>query len=324
MNLYNCGNVNKNSAEKAKEFRLKSIFILVIAISFFLMPALAENISSSVDISIDVGSKTIVVVDPDILEWTGAQAVDPGSEGISKAIQIENMGSTNISHIWANTTYESSSPFGSGDASKYDAGNFVALSRTNGTSDYYHMVNRVEYNETHQDIYLTLPTGWIGYGRFRDGSNEYFWVIKNNSANCTDGTFYIGKTHHNSSQTGTVAFSGCDATLNNSAGAGPCRSGTLTVDSTGNWGYGFVFVGNNSNYHNYTVAVHADCNKTMFSYWNKDAPGAEAAGSYTEYLSTSTLYPGSALIVYAKVKVAYGTAAGSITQGSLTIIAESV
>ncbi|MBN2095766.1 MAG: hypothetical protein JW727_07000 [Candidatus Aenigmarchaeota archaeon] len=301
-----------------------SLLLIASAASLLAIPAIAaENVSDTINITVQVGSKTIVVIDPDTLSWTGAQAVDPGREGVSKEIQIENMGSTNITHLWANTTYETAPPFGTGVAANYNAGNFVALSKTNGTSDYYYFVNRVEYNETHPDIYLTLPASWEGYGRFRDGGKEYFWAVVPNT-NCTDGTFYIGKEPHNETQSGTVDISACDATLNDSSGGQACRSGTLTPNAEGTWGYALqVYVGSNAEYHNYSVSVNADCNTTMFSHWNKDAPGGTAAGSHIDYLSSTTLYPGAAAIMYAKVKVAYGTAAGNIAQGQLTIIAES-
>jgi len=308
---------------------VKSILLFLhIIISLILVsyPALAgENTTSTINITIQVAQKTIVVVDPDSLSWVGSEAVEPGSEGVVKAIQIENMGSTNITYIWANTTYESSSPFGTGNASLYDAGNFVALSKTNGTGDYFFFVNRVEYNETHPDIYLTLPANTASYGRFRDGGNEYFWAVVPGT-NCTDGTFYIGKQPHTENSSGTTDLTNCDATLTDSAGTHDCRSGTLTTVSTGNyagnWGYADLFVGPNSNYHNYTVAVSADCSKVMFYHWNMDAPGAQSA-NHPEYLYQSTLYPGGAIIRYVKVKVAYGTAAGNIKKGYLTIIAQS-
>jgi hypothetical protein len=298
-------------------------FAAILSTTLTLPIAIADNATNTVNITIQVNQKTLVTVDPSTLTWTGGQAVDPGTEGISKTIQIENMGSTNISYIWANTTYEFSPPFGTGIATNYNAGNFVALSRTNGTSDYYYFVNRVDYNETHPDIYLTLPANWAGYGRFRDGANEYFWVIVRGASNCTDGTFYMGKTPHNTTQTGTVDFSACDATLNNSAGAQGCRSGSLTQNVAKDWGYGLIYVGPNAAYHNYTVAVNAACNMTIFNHWNKDMPGGTVNPSFTDYLSTSTLFPGGVVLMYAKVKVAFGTAAGSVTQGFLTIIAQS-
>ena len=307
---------------------VKNILLsLSIIISLMLMsyPALAaENTTSTINITIEVAQKTIVVVDPDSLSWTGSQAVEPGREGVVKAIQIENMGSTNITYIWANTTYESSSPFGTGNASLYDAGNFVAISKTNETGDYFFFVNRVDYNETHLDIYLTLPANTASYGRFRDGGSEYFWAIVPGT-NCTDGTFYIGKQPHTENSSGSTNLVTCDGNLT-ANGANPCRSGSLTAVSSGpyagNWGYADLFVGPNSNYHNYTVAVSADCSKVMFYHWNMDAPGAQSA-NHPEYLYQSTLYPGGAIIRYVKVKVAYGTAAGNIKKGYLTIIAQS-
>ena len=300
------------------------IYSLIITNS----PVFAVNATNTVNITVEVAQKTIVVVDPDILSWSGSEAVEPGREGVVKAIQIENMGSTNITYIWANTSYESSSPFGTGNASNYDAGNFVALSKTNETNDYFFFVNRVDYNETHQDIYLVLPSGTTSYGRFRDGGNEYFWAIVPGTNNCTDGTFYIGKEPHTENQSGSIDLTNCDSALSGSSalGGNTCRSGSLTPITTGKyagyWGYADLYVGPNTDYHNYTVAVHTDCNITMFYHWNMDAPGAQLA-NHPEYLYQSILYPGGAIIMYVKVKVPYGTAAGYVKQGYLTIIAQS-
>lgn len=312
---------------------MKYLFYLLLfaMCSLFLIgvPVIAaENASSTINITVQVGIKTIVVIDPDSLTWTGGEAVEPGSEGIVKAIQIENMGSTNISKLWANTSYEKSSPFGIGNASKYDAGNFIAISKTNGSSDYFFFVNRVDYNETHQNIYLILPAGTSGFGRFRDGGNEYFWAVTPNT-NCTDGNFSIGKVPHTENQSGTVDLTNCDNTLVNPTGGQSCRSGSLSAITSGayagNWGWADLYVGPNSDYNNYSVAVNADCNITMFYHWNMDAPGAtDGSNTHAEYLSESALYPGGAVIMYVKVKVPYGTAAGNVGKGFLTITAQSV
>ena len=98
----------------------------------------------------------------------------------------------------------------------------------------------------------------------------------------------------------------------------------MIVPLTYNWGWADLYVGPNSDYNNYSVAVNADCNTTMFYHWNMDAPGAtDATNNHAEYLYESTLYPGGAVIMYTKVKVAYGTAAGNVKKGYLTITAQS-
>jgi len=316
---------SNNTDSKNKTKIAKYCLILLAAMTLLTAgtPVMAaENSSSTINITVQVSEKTIIVVDPDSLTWTGTDSVDPGSEGIVKAIQIENMGSTNITHLWANTSYESTSPFGIGNASKYDAGNFVAISKANDTNFFF--VNRVDYNETHQDIYLTLPTNTVSYGRLRDAGNEYFWALESGGTNCTNGTFSIGVVPHTENQSGTTDLTECGHTLTSNIATG-CRSGSLTTVNSGNyagtWGYADLFIGPNLG-QNYTVAVNADCELTMFYHWNKDAPGADSA-NHPEYLSETTLYPGGAIIMYVKVKVPYGTAAGNVGEGFLTITAES-
>lgn len=315
---------NTNSESKTKIIKYCLILLAAITLLTAGTPVMAaENASSTINITVQVSAKTIVVVDPDSLTWINGESVDPGHEGVIKAIQIENMGSTNITYLWANTSYEDTSPFGTGNASGYDAGNFVAMSKANDTNFFF--VNRVDYNETHQDIYLNLPANTVSYGRFRDAGNEYFWALESGGVNCTNGIFSIGVVPHTENQSGTTDLTGCTHNLTDTANFG-CRSGDLTTVASGKyagtWGWADVNTNHENGYRNYTIAVHSNCNTTMFYHWNKDAPGADSA-SHPEYLSETILYPGGAVIMYVKVKVPYGTAAGNVGEGFLTITAQS-
>ncbi len=315
---------NKFRTKTNKSYICLTLFAILTLLVAGTPVMAAENSSGTINITVLVSAKTIVVIDPDILTWIGGESVNPGEEGIVKAIQIENMGSTNISYLWANTSYEDTSPFGTGNAAGYDAGNFVAMSKANDTNFFF--VNRVDYNETHQDIYLNLPANTVSYGRMRDAGNEYFWALESGGVNCTNGTISIGVLPHTDNSSGTTDLSNCGGVgLTDTANAG-CRSGDLTAVSSGDyegiWGWADINMDYSNSYHNYTVAVHSDCNITMFYHWNKDAPGADSATN-PEYLSETTLYPGGAVIMYVKVKVPYGTAAGNVGEGFLTITAQS-
>lgn len=299
--------------------------------------ASAANITATdyILLYVNVSEKTMVDIQPSQLSWLG---VEPGTQtdasqawGTPKeAIQIENIGSTNISRIWLNTSYPSSSPFGTADPSAYDTGNFAVV-RRNSSGESFFFVNRVEYNES-ELIYLQLPAGYA-HGRFRSANKEYFWAIDASDGNCSDSDFRIGKQPHNQTQLGTVDLTGVCDTLTGT-GAQECRAGTLTPTTqspyTGNnqWGYANLFVGPNSNYENYTVAVYWNCSsyvKAMFYHWNMDAPGAQELGadSFHMYFSTTTLTPGANIIANVKLRVPYGTVAGNIS-GTMTVQAQAI
>jgi hypothetical protein len=313
------------------------VLTLVLGIICFINSSLALNVSSnsSIAITVNVSQKTIVTVYPATLSWTGTDSVEPGEQGVTKYILIENMGSTNISYIWFNNSYPKNDPFGSAVAANYDAGNFVLIAR-NGSNNFYRHPNRVDYNSSYDIIYLTPPAaGYSSYGKFRDGKEEFFWYMRDvdddgycNSSAGTD-MFYIGKDPHNETEQGTTDFTNCDATLINPAGAQSCRSGTLTDDPNSDWGFANVFAGSNADYDDYVVATHWSCNHTMFYYWNMDAPGAAAtddndlAANYFAN-ATSPLVPGMGTVANVIVRVPYGVYFGQSGAGTLTVIAMAV
>jgi hypothetical protein len=319
--------------------------LLTTLLIFFSGIATAQlNITSAdtIDLWVYVAQKTMVDIQPDDLGWYG---VDPGTETNASqlvgwtakkpAIQIENIGSTNISRIWFNSTYPASNPFGGGSANDYDAGNFVVVKNNQSAANPYFFPNLVEYNES-EIIYLQLPVvgGSWAHGRFHAANKEYFWAVNTTSGNCSRSQFRIGKTAHNASQQGTVDLRTCDATLT-TEGANDCRQGTLTrtllFPYTGNnqWGWADLYIGPNgaASRLNYTVAVHWNCSdtvKVMFYHWNQDAPGAQEGANHPEYfMSGATLKPGQHIIGNVKLLIPYGTAYGNIT-GSLTAIVQAL
>ncbi len=313
---------------------------ILITLVFCSVAHAQLNVTSNdtIQLWVTVAEKTMVDIQPDLLAW---QDVDPGTQtdisqafGFPKeAVQIENIGSTNISYIWFNNSYPSSLPFGSGSSADYDAGNFAVI-RMNQTNADYFFINRVEYNES-ELIYLQLPVaGTWAHGRFRSANHEWFWTINATTGNCSNAEFKIGKTAHNQTQLGSTDLTVCDAALSGAValGANPCRGDTLTATSlapyTGNnmWGWADVYVGENANYENYTIAVHWNCSQTvkaLFNHWNMDAPGAQEGANHPEYFYDTTLKPGEHIIANVKLRIPYGTAAGNIS-GELTVTVEAI
>jgi len=313
------------------------ISVLLLVIYYFINCASAANVTATdyVLLYVNVSEKTMVDIQPSQLSWLG---VEPGTQtNVSQAwgwpkeaIQIENIGSTNISRIWFNTSYPSSSPFGTADPSAYDTGNFAVV-RRNSSGESFFFVNRVEYNES-ELIYLQLPAGYA-HGRFRSANNEYFWAIDASTGICNASDFRIGKVPHNQTQLGSVDLTTCDAGLTTTGGGNPCRSGTLTATTSppyagGEWGYANLYIGPDSNYENYTVAVYWNCSsyvRAMFYHWNMDAPGAQELGQdgHHMYFSTATLTPGANIIANVKLRIPYGTVAGNIS-GTMTVQVQAI
>jgi hypothetical protein len=318
---------------KKRYIILTATLILLLTLQACAQSNITAN--DTIRLWVRVSQKTMVDIQPTDLGWDGVQ---PGTETNASqlwgwptkkpAVQIENIGSTNISRIWFNATYPSSNPFGTGSANRYNAGNFVVVKRNTSAAAPYFFPNLIEYNESEM-IYLVMPTvgGTWAHGRFRAANKEYFWAVNTTSGNCSRAQFRIGKTLHNATQLGTVDLRTCDATLITD-GANDCRQGTLARTlsapyTAGNiWGWADMYLGPNlaANRLNYTVAVYWNCSRTvkvMFYHWNKDAPGAKDGALHPEYFSSTILKPGEHIIGNVKLRIPYGTAYGNIT-GSLT------
>jgi hypothetical protein len=249
--------------------------------------------------------------------------VAPGTRGTPTAIQIENLGSTNISRVWFNASYPGSLPYGTSDFSLHDAGNYVVVRRNQSGAEWFHP-NLVEYNESTL-IYLTLPAGATTHGRFRSAESEYFWVLKNDSSggNCTNATFYMGVEPHNSTQSGTIDLSSCALTLTQTGTSG-CRTGELTKYNS-SWGYTDIMVGRDGGANvglNYSMMVRNDCQQVYFYKWNEDLATSGSTNNDLDF-DNSTIYPGGNLIANVNVHVPYGIPSGTKT-GALTVFVQAL
>lgn len=296
------------------------------------------NDSDVANISVNISTQVWINIDPAALSWLG---VDPGGVGDNTTeengyhgIQIENIGSRNITLIWLNNTYPRSSPFATGSAFMYDAGNFVAVGRE---FEELFFPNRCEYNETRSLIYIRAPNGQMPpnlgqymYGRFRNTSREYFWMVDFSGGldpNACDGgdTFYLGDDAHTRTGSGSTQFDNCGGNLV----TGPvnndpyeCRLGVLADDPehTG-WAYADVLIGTDENY---TIAINQYCNRTFWTKWNLDGPGGRAGMNVQAFWNASmhgNFTPGNSTVANIKVYVPYGVAEGQVTQGYLTVLA---
>jgi len=250
--------------------------------------------------------------------------VDPGGVADSGdeasgyfAIQIENIGSANITHVWFNASYPTTDPFGTGNPSLVDAGNFVVLSRNESATDFW-FINAVEYNATEALVYIkdfagSMPPASASYtyGRFHNASNEYFWMIDDATTCHNTGTIMrIGNVSHSKTQTGTTDFQN-----------GAYTEITLTALPDNSFGYADITGGPLSGL---CVAVSSNCQRVFFSRWNADEPfhlcsNVNYAFDYNETGAEEALVPGDSFAMGIKAYVPFGIPAGSST-GTITAI----
>ncbi len=310
--------------------------LIVVGVLFVAMFSGIRGVASAYDvnatgdaqISVTVNNKTIVDITPQAMDWGN---VDPGSvvtqyteptNGITLSqIQIENLGSTDITYVWANVSQPTSNPFGTGNVANYDPGNWLVMKRTSDTN--YWFIDRVEFNSSTDYIYLVKPSNWVSFGKIRDANKEYFWVL--NGTATTDPQVYcngssgstvslvVGQDPHNTTQTGTINL------VN-----GNIAYTSITASGDPNWGIvNGISVGGAT----YCVAVSADCTKLRLFRWNADAPAAGACSAFgTDGLTLNggtPIYPGGSLIADVQLHVPYGVPDGSVPTGTLTVVASA-
>ena len=294
------------------EIPLKVSVLTLTSIVFFLAVASLlstvvvasapdENSTDTVTVSITISSESLIDVRPETVSWITGIATQNATGG---SLTIENIGSVNVTKIWANVTQPGSDPFG-GAAGGFNAGNMIGLRNT--TSGAYYLVDRLEFNQS-LPSYVTLPTDWNMSGRFRMDNEEFFFaVINGTGGNCTDGDIYISDTAHNQSQEGDIDLSDNTPT---------------TLTSEGSWGFGeFDF----DNGEGYCVGVNAGCTQAKILRWNMDADTSDTCSSgYKGYVYQGQLGPGQETNAYIAARVPYGVTAGSLTAGTLTILASTV
>ncbi|MFB6208119.1 MAG: hypothetical protein ABEJ69_02115 [Candidatus Nanohaloarchaea archaeon] len=338
----------------------KTLPILAVLLIFSVTAVSGANAQNTLDVNVSIASETIIDIQPSKFSWGyGANSVFPGSiagpaeelNGYGR-IQIENLGSVNISQVWFNNTQPSQRPFGTGNQNAYDSANFLSIDRNSTSTDRNAFIDRKEYGLDQptgkEIIYLNTPSGW-DYGRFRNSSYEYFWTVDDAGTSLDSATFRIGIEHHNETQTGSTAL---DAACSGGDEAGSntqCNGYTLNNVSVGGnyWAVTEVEIGvedttlaSNDGGIEYCVAM--DASQVMssnppeveFIKWNKGHPAVNAAGagSDCEYATNYTiggsspagkLVPGEWITMNMRAKIPYGVVSGNLPTGNLFVLANS-
>ncbi len=285
------------------------------------------NATSSADIVVNINNKTIVDVTPQGMNW-GAH--DPGTvvtqysdtvDGVVLSqIEIENLGSTDITYVWLNVTQPTSNPFGTGNVNNYNPGNWLMVKNASYTN--YWFVDRIEFNSSVDYIYLNKPANTVSFGKIRDANREYFWAINVSGAytycNGTTGVtaqLVVGKNAHNVTNTGTIDLVGGQYTM-----------ATIAASGDPNWGIiDGLAIGEDGT--PYCIAVSYDCSKFRLFRWNADAPGASVCTSFGSDGLTlnggNPIYPGGAIVADVQLHIPYGVPDGALPTGYLYVVASA-
>ena len=270
------------------------------------------NVTGNATVTLTIASKTMIDITPQVLNYN---TQDPGTMVVNytynslnlSQIQIENIGSTNLTHVWFNTSQPTVRPFGTGVVTNYDAANFLAIKNSSMSENEYAFVDRLEFNHSTDIVYLTLPTNYKRQGRLRVGPNEYFWATASDGSYCNGtgaGKLHIGTTAHTIDETGDIDLSDGSKSI---VGSGDSSWGVVDKFTIGSA--------------DYCAAVSADCSKVRFYRWNADAPGTSGC-SLDEVYSSNKLTPGDSFAVDLRLYVPYGVPVGAVTNGTLTVMAD--
>ena len=326
--------------------------LVIAALTLGMVSSAAADVSDDAEgnatVTVQVATKIAVDVTPEQLEYgsfdpgeSKAFATNGPSPGYG-SIEIENIGSENISQVWLNASVPTERPFGTGTAASYDAGNFIKVkpddSTAQRTDSYFTFVNRKEWNESSPLRYVFTPDGedW-DYGRFRAGENEFFWAVEKTGTppNCAENadSFRLGNDAHNESFTGSTDFT----TASDYSGKQPTQVGTtdkyVVTDVTPD-------IPGQATEPSYDVVLECDNangeTTATFTRYNVKADGVNdlvEQGGITQHLINSSatntdamLQPGENVAVNTSVQVPQGVVSntGSGYSGTLRVFVNSL
>jgi hypothetical protein len=155
------------------------VILLLIAFSFFLIPAAVIAASNTTTINVSIQAVGRIALVPDFLNWSN---VEPGTAGGEQTVEIQNIGSINVTNIYAyfNTlAVEASTPYGSDDASSYSSTGVIVMRNQSESNMYFN--GRIEWNwtTTISNIDLSNIDDPVAWGFFKNASHEYVWAIGN-------------------------------------------------------------------------------------------------------------------------------------------------
>ena len=338
------------------------VLALAVGMTTTTVAQVSDDADQNTDVDVSISDNTGLDVRPVSFTYS---AVNPGTKSTStssgtSAIEIENIGSNNISDLWMGSSKPVDDPFGTGVAGEYDAGNFLQVNTTKvdrqptGVTNFPHpqYVSRVEYVEP-APTFLQLPApSDVGtgnndrlVGRFRAADQWWFFAIYydtsstqgdnacGESQGTDDGRVLIGNDAHDAATTGTIDFTDRSNVemhgINNisDSDAYGVLNDTITLDP-------------DSETRDYTMLTYCDTSLDGTSHiqrvsYDIDAKnpatggntGEIGTGAATYLLSTSNsddmLKPGQHFPMDLRIEVPEGVAEGSVSTGTLTVYAQA-
>jgi len=298
---------------------LPLLLILFLSIKGSLADDAGLN-ETSITINVSVESVTQIRINPTSVNWT---TINPGSTGGVREIDVINIGSTNVTGIYGyvdTIADESMNPIGNSSAQAYAAGGVLTL-RRNETGTLHYFAGRLDWNYTRTADaiqLITLPTGAVSWGWARNASYEYVWAVVNGTPmNATDG--------FGCNETGTVIrmnkYDDVGNTTTRDVNSVSTSYPGGWQGSTPDWG---LFSFEEGPWAGYCVAVFRNCTKIYSYKFDKRNTGGTnfAQCNNTQYFNTTTFIgPNEVQTINLDSWVPYGTPAGDLLQGTLTIYA---
>lgn len=321
-----------------KALSILGVLALVIGMAVSGAAQSTNDDSDNSTVTVEVDSRTAIDISPNQLDYTNGTIV-PGDSVRTTAdsfssVEIENIGSNNITYVWMNASTPADDPFGTGLASEYNAGNFMQINSTGeitgqaAVDDGFSFVNRKEFNESNDLSYVFTPNETWRYGRFRSGDQEHFWAVAanaNGECSTESNGFRVGRKAHNKTDTGSTDFttaSEYDAyTLTSVSGSQQYIAPGVNVTLPS---------GDNRTYD--VLVQCGDPFSTIRTQYNPNANGTSdltTEGGYADYMLDGTaseaaeLQPGEHFEVETRIEVPQGVASGTVSAGRLRVIVDA-
>ncbi len=290
----------------------KEILALLLLLAFGIPLVLAQT--DTVEVIVNV-STTIAI---DILQvnvtWNES-SIAPGSTSASRTIDVKNVGSVNVTNLYASITYETNNPNGK-NISNYYSGRFFAL--RNSTNATYYFVNRAEYNISYLPSGFTKTAG-VGnrsWGFFGNVSQNFMWELYNGSVGGDKGSLLAN-----------FSCNATDAVLKVSATRDDGMGSQRTVATVGaptatavDWA---IFAPTASGiWNNYCVAAYWNCSYIVLYHYDYDIAGGGVCTN-KRYLRQDVLTPGAVESLQGRAFVEYGVPAGMAYGSTLTVTASA-
>jgi hypothetical protein len=294
------------------------LILISLPVMFLLAVFTTKNTFAigTFNVTVNISRVAQVSIKPTWLFWN---YTIPGTDAGNQTIEVKNIGSVNISDIYAWVTTnetEQANPNTLINSTDYSSGGFIVMSNDSAKQWFY--VGRQEWNLT------TIPTGartpqpsattgsgnWsIGY--FKNITNEYLWVLVNGTGttrmcNITGTKLYMmdGTDNATTQSRDMIAYD------NNTA--------TCTADASGNkWGYCTFAAGPMKDY---CIGTYWDCTKLyVFRYDYRSVYGDNACGKRS-YLYENGIVPAEAVTLHVRAWIPYGVPAGNTTTAIITLL----